>query len=167
MDLNGNQFSIDHPYSDNTACCYKLPLPRSFKHSSHVKRAYGPFLGLLIDHLGPNSPSYEKRCYGFFWGLSSDFLHRFTNPLLGLSCVWVNSRARVLSITQGNQTRLCRTCWFPHEVSLGRAEVLARLAEDVCLQSGSKKNFLFVSQCRAKFMWLRPDFREVTPYLII
>ena len=48
------------------------PLPRSFKHPGHGKRACGPFYGLLMAHLGFPTPGHEKRRYGLFWGLSGD-----------------------------------------------------------------------------------------------
>ena len=167
MDPNGNHFSINVSFNDNAVRGFGPPLPRSFKPPGHGIRACGPFPSLLTAHQGLYSPFYEKRRYGLFWGLSGDSLHLFTNFLLGLSCVWGNSRARVFSIIRGNQTRLCRAWWFSRGVSLGRSKALASLVEVMGLQDESEKNFLFVSQCRAKKRGKEPDFRGVTPYLII
>ena len=150
MDPNGNQFSIDNPCNDNTARWHRPPLPRSFKHPSHGERAYWPSYGLLIAHLGPNSSSHEKRRYGPFWGFSWCPLRFSKKLLLGLSRVWANSRARILSIIRGDQTRLCRARCLSRSVSLCIVEALIRLTEVTSLQLGSKANFLFVSQRETK-----------------
>ena len=112
MDPNGNHFSINVSFNDNAVRGSGPPLPRSFKPPGHGIHACRPFPGLLTAHQGLYSPFQGKRCYGLFWGLSGDSLYRFINSLLGLSCVWGNSRARVLAIIRGNQTRLCRAQWF-------------------------------------------------------
>ena len=73
----------------------------------------------------------------------------------------------MLAIIRGNQTRLYRAWCLSHRVSLGRVEVSARLAESLGSQGRSEKNFLFVSHRRAKNKGEEPDFRGVTPYLIL
>ena len=135
------------------------PLPRSFKHPGHGKRPCEPFYGLLMAYLGLSTPGHEKRRYGLFWGLSGDVWRLLKKPLLGLSWVWGNSRARILASIWGNQTRLCRTRRFSHEVLLGRALSWASFAAIVGLPEGAEVNFLFVSSSGEKIGSKRPILR--------
>ena len=105
MDPTGFQCSINDPFNDKAGGWRRPPLPRSFKPSGHGIRACGAFPGLLIAHRGPNPSHYGKRRSGAFEGLSWDSLRLSKDPLLGLSSVSGNSRARVLARVQGKQTR--------------------------------------------------------------
>ena len=105
MNPNNNQSSINYPCNDNATGYHRPPLPRSFKHACHGIRVYGPFSSLLIAYRGPNPTSHGKQRYEAFGELSWDCLRLSKDSLLGLSRVWSNSRARVLSRVQGNQTR--------------------------------------------------------------
>ena len=114
MDPNGCQSSINDPCNDNTVGCHWPPLPRSFKHACHGIRVCGPFSSLLIAYRGPNPTSHGKRRYEAFGELSWDCLRLSKDSLLGLSGVWGNSRARVLSRVQGNQTRIASYGWVAY-----------------------------------------------------
>ena len=118
MNPNASQSSINWPFNSSTLACHGCTLPRSFRPHHHENRAYGPFPGLLMAHLGPNRPFHRKRAYGPFESLFQGLSCCPNQSLLGLSSVRGNSRARGLSVIRGSQTRLCRThvlagriCW--------------------------------------------------------
>ena len=109
MDPNGVQCSINCPFSDNAVVCPGLTLPRSFTLVHHENVRYGVFSTLSII-LSPGKSFTRPRHERQAWGASSNLSHNHSRtPILDLfSLVGVrgNSRALVLSTTQGNQTRI-------------------------------------------------------------
>ena len=67
-------------------------------------------------HLPPNYPFGGKRAYEAFKGLSWGFLRRANQSSLGLSSVRGNSRAPVLGVIRGSQTRLCKAYAFARRI---------------------------------------------------
>ena len=158
MNPNDNHFSINVSFNDNALRGSGPPLPRSFKPPGHGIRACRPFPNLLIAYRGLYSPFHGKQRYGLFWDLSWDSLHHFINPLLGLSCVWGNSRARVLATIRGDQTRLCKAQWFSRRFHWAGRKSWQGFLRVWAFRADLRKLFIRI-QCRAKIVCRRPDFR--------
>ena len=143
MDPKDYQSSINDPFNDNAAGCHWPSLPRSFKHTCHGIRVYGPFSSLLIAYRGPNPTSHGKQCYGAFWELSWDCLRLSKDSLLGLSKVWGNSRARVLARVQGSQTRTASYGGICYEIS---HDSILDLFSLICVRDNSRAFVWFIIQ---------------------
>ena len=109
MDPNGNQCSIDCPFNDNTVGCHGLPLPRSFKLTGHGRISHRVFSTLSII-LSPGQSftlaHYGKQAYGVLSNISNNYSRDPILDLFSVASVGGNSRALVLSIIRGNQTRI-------------------------------------------------------------
>ena len=109
MNPNVSQSSTDCLLSGNTPRCPGFPLPRSFTLAYHESVGYGAF-SILSTVLSPGKSfthaSYEKQVYGFPSNLSIYHSRTLNLGLFGLTSVRGNSRALVLAIVRGNQTRI-------------------------------------------------------------
>ena len=109
MDPNGNQCSIDYPYNDNTAGYHGFTLPRSFTLAGHGSVSYEAFSTLSII-LSPSKSftltHHERQAYGVLSDLSNNHSHDPILDLFSVASVGDNSRALILSIIRGNQTRI-------------------------------------------------------------
>ena len=109
MDPNNAQFTINCPCIGNAAGCPGPALPRSFTRAGHGRRDYRSFppLSIALSPAKSFTHDYHRRQACVI--PSSLSRNHSRDPLLDLFSIAIvggNSRALLLAIVRGNQTRI-------------------------------------------------------------